>query len=678
MNTTGQLMRLSHLAAIAGVFLLALLLAILTARVAVFRVEESTRHAVRERLYENGLIWAEVDTDGLQVYLAGTAPSEAVRFKALSAAGSVVDAARVIDQMVVEETAAVAPPRFSIEILRNDSGVSLIGLVPASISRKALVGDIRAALKGETVADLLESADYPVPKGWSEATGYAMRALRLLGRTKISVDAEHMHVIAMAESAEEKAKVEAELRRRRPENVALTLEISAPRPVVTPYTLRFVIDGEGARFDACTADTQAARERILAAARAAGLEGEADCLIGLGVPSPRWSEAVELAIAALGKLGGGVVTFTDADVSLLAREGTPQALFDDVVGGLDTALPEVFVLTAVLPEPPDQGVAEVPEFVATLSPEGLVQLRGRIKGGEAREMLRSFAVARFSVDAIDMKARVAEGLPEGWTYRVMAGLQALSYLSNGVLRVTPDDMALRGWTGDSEAGAKISGFLAERLGEGAKFSLDVRYRKALDPVASLPTPQECQERINAILARQKITFEPGSARIDVGGARIINDIADVLKECGEITIEIGGHTDSQGREVMNQQLSQARAQAVLNELRMRGVLTGSITAVGYGESRPVADNGTEEGREANRRIEFRVILPESEREDETGLDTGADPVEERSEVPVATAAPEAGDAAAETTAPEAEDVPAAEAEPAAEADSEERATGEQN
>jgi OmpA-OmpF porin, OOP family len=75
-------------------------------------------------------------------------------------------------------------------------------------------------------------------------------------------------------------------------------------------------------------------------------------------------------------------------------------------------------------------------------------------------------------------------------------------------------------------------------------------------------------------------------------------------------MEIGGHTDSQGSEGMNERLSQERADAVLNAIMARRVLTSNLTAKGYGEAKPIADNGTEAGREANRRIEFRLILPD--------------------------------------------------------------------
>jgi len=611
-------MRLYSIFAIAGVFLAAAILSLVSARLAARVVEDTSRSSVRAVLEEEGLDWTRVDTNGLQVFLAGTAPSEASRFRAVSGAGSVVDAARVIDQILVRERQVTAPPRFSMEILRNDSGVSLIGLVPATMDRGQFVDRVGAATGDAQVADLLESADHPAPRTWDAATAYALRALRDLERAKISVGPARVSVTAMTDSAEARARIEAALSRRLPEGVRLSLDISAPRPVITPFMLRFVIDETGkARFDACSADTEAARERIVAAARKAGLEGRTNCIVGLGVPSPKWVTAAEQAIAALADLGGGKVTISDADISLVALQDTPQQRFDDVVGTLDSALPEVFALHAVLPEPPDETAPVVPEFIATLSPEGLVQLRGRVAGADDRKLVESFAKARFTSDGVHMAARAAEGMPEGWTLRALAGLDALSYLSHGVVRVTPDDLSIRGATGQEEAGTVISGLLSEKLGEGSQFSIDVTYEEQLDPVASLPTPAECEARIAAVQEERKITFEPGSARINADGAEIMNRIAEILKECGEISMEIAGHTDSQGREVMNERLSRQRAQAVLNELRMRRVLTASISAVGYGESQPIADNGTEEGRAANRRIEFNVITPE-----EVGQDAG--------------------------------------------------------
>ena len=86
-------------------------------------------------------------------------------------------------------------------------------------------------------------------------------------------------------------------------------------------------------------------------------------------------------------------------------------------------------------------------------------------------------------------------------------------------------------------------------------------------------------------------------------------IAEILLTCGPIRLEIQGYTDSQGRESMNLTLSQSRAEAVIEELMNRRILVSNVIATGYGEVRPIADNETEEGREANRRIEFHLYDP---------------------------------------------------------------------
>ncbi|MEO3417040.1 OmpA family protein [Roseovarius sp. CAU 1744] len=614
-------MRLSAIFAIAASFGVAAILCLVAAGFSVQVIEDNSRNSVRDTLDANDLIWSEVDANGLQVFLGGTAPTEAARFKALSIAGQVVDAARVIDQMDVADSAAIAPPAFSIEILRNDSGLSLIGLIPASTDRQELLEDIARATDEREVIDLLESADYPEPETWQDAIDFAVSALKTLPRTKISVAANRVEVTAMADSAGQKDTIEANLIRKTPDDIRLALNISAPRPVITPFTLRFLIQDGQARFDACSADTEETRRMILTAAAKSGLRQEADCTIGLGVPTPQWGKATTQAITALAQLGGGSVTFSDADITLVAEPGIPEKRFDDVVGALENALPAVFALHAVLPAPPNEKPQITPEFVATLSPEGLVQIRGRVGSETARETVNSFAKARFTSNSVHNTARVAEGLPRDWPLRILTGLEALSYLSNGAVTVTPEQLNLSGDSGNRHAQAMIARFLSDKLGDAKEFSIDIAYREALDPVASIPTPDECEAAIAGILSERKINFEPGSATIDEHGAAIMDDIAEILKKCGEIRMEIGGHTDSQGREVMNQQLSQSRARAVLNELRERRVLTSALTAKGYGESAPIADNQTEDGREANRRIEFKLIRPEPIKERTTGLES---------------------------------------------------------
>jgi OOP family OmpA-OmpF porin len=404
--------------------------------------------------------------------------------------------------------------------------------------------------------------------------------------------------------------MEQTLRRNAPRDLRLSIDIAAPRPVITPFTLRFEKDEDGARFDACSADTLKARAQILtAAANAGGAEG-ARCTVGLGVPSPNWATAVGQAIAAVDRFEGGSVSFADADITLVAAAGTDQALFDRVVGELENELPDVFALSAQLPKLADPN-AGAPEFTATLSPEGQVQLRGRMESAAARELADSYAKARFGSSKVYTATRVAEELPANWSPRILTGLEALSGLSNGALTVTPNTLSVTGNTGNPDASTEIAALLAGKLGEGAVYDIDVTYQEKLDPVLGIPTPDECEAEIGEVLKIAKITFEPSSATIDAATLGTMDDIAAILKRCGALPLEIQGHTDSQGRETMNLDLSQSRAESVLNELRARRVLTGSFSAKGYGETSPIADNKTEAGREANRRIEFRLIRPDT-------------------------------------------------------------------
>ncbi len=613
-------MRLSSLFLRIGVFILAAFVSVLAARAAVGVVEDRSVVAVQEDLLDKGHEWASVIGDGLQVIIEGEAPSEASRFRAISAAGRIVDASRVIDVMSVADSAGIAPPEFAIEILRNDSGISLIGLIPADTNREELTNRITRLAGNQPVTDLLEMADYAVPDTWRPALNYALRALSELERSKISVTATRVSVNAIADSAEEKSRMETSLARNRPDGIAMAVAITAPRPVISPYTTRFVLEDGTSRFVACTVDSAEAERRILTAATAAGFTGKANCVNALGVPSRAWGDAVALSIGAVATLGGGTVTLSDTDVTLEAALGTDQALFDRTVGELENALPEVFALDATLPKPQDASAEGPPQFTATLSPEGAVQLRGRVPDDLVNTTAENFAKAKFGQRNVTMGTRVVDGLPAGWTVRVLAGIDALSELSNGAVVVEPDLVSITGNTGNANADTEITSLLIDKLGQNAKVELDVTYVETLDPIAALPTPEECVARIGVVTEARKILFDPGSASITADTQPVVDDIAEILQKCPDLKIQIAGYTDSQGREEMNQQLSQQRAESVLAALRVRRVPVASFEAVGFGEADPIADNETEAGREANRRIEFSLIVPEPIPEETTALE----------------------------------------------------------
>lgn len=600
--------RLSALVAPAS-FVVAGALSVGVAIFAAFTIEDRTTADINTALEADGIAWAEVSANGLQIFLDGTAPDEASRFRAETRASALVDPDRVINRLDVAVADTTTPPRFSLDMLRNGDGIQLIGLIPAPDGDEAFavaeaIADIAGAAE---VVNMVETAEIEAPENWDAALAYGLRALQTLPRSKVTIFADRVEVEAVGESREERAEFIARLQQNQPAGVEVILDISAPRPVITPFTLRFVRSEEGGRFETCTADTDAARDQIVAAGRLAGATGVIPCTIGLGVPSASWGDAVETSLAALTQLGSGSVTLSDADISLIAAQGTEQELFDTVVGELGADLPDVFSLQAVLPEPEVEASTGPVRFTATLDPDDGARIRGRLPGGAIGASVQAFASATFGADRTDIATREVADLPAGWSVRVMAGLTALSELEDGTLTVEPDTLRLSGRTGDTEMVSQLTRMLSEDLGAGANFDLNVTYDEALDPIASQPTPEQCEARIQEIQNETKITFDPGSTDINFAAGEVLDAIADVLPDCLHVRMEIGGHTDAQGGEDMNLNLSQARADAVLNGLLARGVLISNLTALGYGESQPIETNDTDEGREQNRRIEFRLL-----------------------------------------------------------------------
>ena len=104
-----------------------------------------------------------------------------------------------------------------------------------------------------------------------------------------------------------------------------------------------------------------------------------------------------------------------------------------------------------------------------------------------------------------------------------------------------------------------------------------------------------------------VTFKAGSAELVPSSLKTLNTAIEGLKRNTKAKVEIEGHTSSEGSDELNQTLSEERAASVRAYMIKKGISPDRVTAVGYGPSRPKADNSTEAGRKANRRIEIRVV-----------------------------------------------------------------------
>ena len=123
-----------------------------------------------------------------------------------------------------------------------------------------------------------------------------------------------------------------------------------------------------------------------------------------------------------------------------------------------------------------------------------------------------------------------------------------------------------------------------------------------------PGPDKVILTPSNIAITDKVQFETGKADLKPVSLPLLDEVVGVMKSNPQIEIvEVGGHTDSTGSAELNRTLSQARAESVLKYISSKGIAKARLTAKGFGPDVPIADNETEPGRDANRRVEFNII-----------------------------------------------------------------------
>lgn len=579
-------------------------------------VEARSAASLRGALQAAGLDWARVEVDGFAVRITGTAPDAARRAAALDLAARIVEPGRITGDIALAAAPPAAPGPArppSLVILREGNAVSLSGRVPAGDDPATFARALAAIGPDLALSDALERTPGAPPPHWAALRDAALGAAVALRRAQIDIDGCRMRVTGLAADSARRDRL---LARLAAAPCPVEAEILVPRPLVSPYVFALSLEGDRGRLFSCTAPGPAEIARIRTALEGVALEGGFACREGLGAPSASWTDAVVAAIGTLRGLGGGTLSLTDIELRLEALPGTPPARQHAALEGLRAALPRGFSLAPV-PLPPESAPAPAapaapaePQFKARRAAGDGVTLAGPLGSEAALTAVAAYAAAHFGSQADGTGLAIRPGLPEGWTARVMAALDALAQLEGGEVTLTGSRIALAGWSRDPAAPAAVRGILARVSEPGDPVRVEILRAPPPPPAHAEPPPPdpaECLARIEAILAAEQIRFASGSVRIEPESLPVVDRIAEVMRGCAPARFEIGGHTDDSGPAEGNLALSRGRAEAVVDALIARGVDLDRLVARGYGESMPVADNATEAGRALNRRIGVRLV-----------------------------------------------------------------------
>jgi len=242
----------------------------------------------------------------------------------------------------------------------------------------------------------------------------------------------------------------------------------------------------------------------------------------------------------------------------------------------------------------------IPDARFTLTSDaGQVTLSGRLTVDDATATLdaagRAFGADRVtdSMTADDDTADIA------WTAGLPGAITALRGVADAGVAIDGQTVTLAGDIASEQRRAAV-------LAAFGELGLEVADGLSIAAAPDQVTAAALETALNAAFEDASILFETGSNSIASAGTSQLDAIAQLLIAVPGARVEVAGHTDSEGPADENLVLSVQRAESVAAYLIEQGVDPVQMTAVGYGQERPIADNTTPDGRAANRRIEFTV------------------------------------------------------------------------
>jgi OOP family OmpA-OmpF porin len=363
--------------------------------------------------------------------------------------------------------------------------------------------------------------------------------------------------------------------------------------------------------------------------------------LGSGAPK-NYTEALDFGLSVMDRLAEGRFALRENVVTL---NGTARSAEDFVAitKAVATDMPSGLVLaSAEILAPP----ADTYEWRAQKSSDGAVVLSGMVPDPTLGKILLASAgptaEARFSF---------ASGQPDDFQTSTRTGIGFLQRLEQGQVSFDGKAWVLSGTAStQTEKTAIETEFERQRLAASGwslavatpvaqdeprrEVAMDVlgtpaaeTWKTDIAPVAE-PSPGQqiavaaparppanstdatgsarCEAPLAEFSARNAILFRSGAAQITPDSASALDELATNLGACPAASIHVEGHTDADGDEQLNLALSVARAEAVVRALIERGIAPERLYALGYGESNPIGDNTTAEGKALNRRIVVKI------------------------------------------------------------------------
>ena len=459
-------------------------------------------------------------------------------------------------------------------VSRSTVPISIIWLVPLWMLVVLItvvwgIENAEAKLRDSTLQVLQEAElDISVEISGRDAT--------LLGA--VDSTAKEAEIVAMIDAVEGVRNVSSELS-----------VIEPPVEIVTVPRIAVRLVGDAVSIRGLVPDTETEAGLVRAAEEQFGVDRVVNSLtVSDDVVVLPWVGRIKDVFGHIGDLRSGGFIADEASFVIngeVVSESISAGIEQEIRLILDDTLPFVSNLTiAVLPSP---------TFSASRS-AGVVILEGMFPNQETIDQIADAARRLHPGTTIVNSMRVREVAGPTWLESIAGLLDVVTRLEPWTIDIVDEVVAITGLSLDPDLVGAIGVLTDEVVGGQLSVSTDVQ----VDPIA---VAQQLSE-----LLRGEATFGPNNVSLSDAGSALLDEAIEILAANPASNLIVEGHTDSQGDAAANLELSQRRAEAVVAYLVEGGIEADRLTAIGYGEERPIADNVSEVGRAQNRRIEFVV------------------------------------------------------------------------
>jgi outer membrane protein OmpA-like peptidoglycan-associated protein len=290
-----------------------------------------------------------------------------------------------------------------------------------------------------------------------------------------------------------------------------------------------------------------------------------------------------------------------------------QALKSDVEAPTTQAITETVSVPKVIAPEPSKAIRKVEEIkdinLKILKEDNIVKISGLFTSKEDLEKLKSSYLKTF--DKVEEDYIIFdENAKNEKVLEMVSNLGGdFSKFKNGYLEYGANKFTIDGIVDDEEVKNSIGekAQIIENLTVDNKISISQPEKVEVKEESKGPSIEEIQKKLNDLLKVKNVEFVFSKAKLTSNGKKTVDEVFTVLDKYKNIKVEVGGHTDSVGSKKSNKALSQKRADSIKRYLDSKGIDSKRLTAIGYGESKPLVKNNNAKNRQINRRVEFKII-----------------------------------------------------------------------